>query len=133
MHQGAPNHFSNTSVEITILVLTVAVFLVLFSLVVILETASLQLMRWGDLKDSLKSSFLINLTSTPISFLILAQVPKIGLVSVFIAWVFSVFIEWFILHRLGSTEKYPFFLVALIANLVSYAILILPSFLYTNK
>jgi len=133
MHQGAPNHFSNTSVEITILVLTVAVFLVLFSLVVILETASLQLMRWGDLKNSLKSSFLINLTSTPISFLILAQVPKIGLVSVFIAWVFSVFIEWFILHRLGSTEKYPFFLVALIANLVSYAILILPSFLYTNK
>jgi hypothetical protein len=133
MHQGAPNYLSNTSVNLTILVLTVAALLFLFFLVVILETASLQLMRWGNFKDSLKSSFIINLASTPISFLTLAQVPKIGLVSVFIAWVFSVLIEWFILHQLGSTEKYPFFLVALIANLVSFVILILPSFLYTNK
>jgi hypothetical protein len=107
-----------------------AIFLVLlFSLIVFVESVVLQVLRWGSFKRSLRGSFWMNLASTLVGFLLLSLVPRLGFIGLLIAWAVSVLIEWAVLARFQPGEKRFTLSLALSANLVSYLLLILPAYL----
>lgn len=110
----------------------VAFVIILFLLIVLVETVALQLLRWGDFKRSLKASFWMNLASTVVGLFFLWLVPALGLVSILIAWALSALIEWVVLVRLQRNESRLNLMVAVVANLASYLLLIVPSYLLSN-
>ena len=111
------------------LALTAGFLVLLFSLVVLVESVVLQVLRWGNFKRSLRGSFWMNLASTLVGFLILSLVPRLGFAGLLIAWVLSVLIEWAILARFQPGERRYTLSLAVSANLVTYLLLILPAYL----
>jgi hypothetical protein len=101
----------------------------LFLLIVLVETVALQLLRWGDFRSSLKASILMNLASTLLGLVLLWLVPALGFLGIAIAWVLSVLIEWLVLNRLHHGENRRSLVIATVANLASYLLLIVPSYL----
>ena len=99
---------------------------ILFLIVVGLETAVLKLMGWGSTGRSLRDSFLMNLVSTIIGailFIFLAGLDSIYL-PLLIAFILSVLIEGLILLPLNQTEdKRQGWIISLVANIVSYALI----------
>jgi hypothetical protein len=111
------------------LALTAGFLVLLFSLIVLVESVVLQVLRWGSFKRSLRGSFWMNLASTLVGFLVLSLVPRLGFFGLLVAWTLSVLIEWAILARFQPGQKRYTLTLALSANLVSYLLLILPAFL----
>lgn len=111
------------------LALTAGFLVLLFSLIVLVESVVLQVLRWGSFKRSLRGSFWMNLASTLAGFLVLSLVPRLGFFGLLIAYVLSVLIEWAVLNRFQPGEKRHTFSLAVSANLVSYLLLILPAYL----
>ena len=107
----------------------VAFFIILFMLIVLAETVALQLLRWGDFRRSLRAAFWMNLASTPVGLLFLWLTPALGLPGILIAWALSALIEWLVLVRLQPGEVRLNLIAAVIANLASYLLLIIPSYL----
>jgi hypothetical protein len=111
------------------LALTAGFLLLLFSLIVLVESVVLQVLRWDSFKRSLRGSFWMNLASTLAGFLVLSLVPRLGFFGLLIAWAVSVLIEWAILARFQPGQKRYTLSLAFSANLVSYMLLILPAYL----
>jgi hypothetical protein len=107
----------------------VAFVFILFLLIVLVETVALQLLRWGDFKSSLKASTFMNLASTLLGLVFLWLVPALGFLGIAIAWALSVLIEWLVLMRLNRGENRRNLILAAVANLASYVLLIVPSYL----
>ena len=107
----------------------VAFVFILFLLIVLVETVALQLLRWGDFRSSLKASILMNLASTLLGLVLLWLVPALGFLGIVIAWALSVLIEWLVLMRLHRGENRRNLILAALANLASYLLLIVPSYL----
>ena len=110
------------------LALTAGFLILLFALIVLVESVVLQVLRWGTFKRSLHGSFWMNLASTLAGFLVLSQVPRLGFVGLLIAWAVSVLIEWAVLARFQPGERRYTLSLAASANLVSYLLLILPAY-----
>ncbi|MEW5870110.1 MAG: hypothetical protein AB1894_12600 [Chloroflexota bacterium] len=115
---------------IGIYALGIGILCVLFLLIVVIESAVLQFMRWGSFRRSLRGSFLMNLASTLVGFFFLALLPQWKLLGILVAWALSVLIEGLVLLRLQRDAGRRNWTVALVANLVSYAILIVPAYLF---
>jgi hypothetical protein len=115
-----------------LLVFGVVFVFILFMLIVLVETVTLQLMHWGNFKSSLKASVLMNLASTLLGLVLLWLVPALGFVGIAIAWALSVLIEWWVLTRLHQGENRRNLLIATVANLASYILLIVPSYLLSS-
>jgi len=111
------------------LALTAGFLVLLFSLIVLVESVVLQVMRWGSFKRSLRGSFWMNLASTLVGFFVLSLVPRLGFLGLLVAWMLSVLIEWAVLARFQPGQKRYMVSLALSANLVSYLLLILPAYL----
>ena len=114
-----------------VMALTAGALVVFFLLIVVIESAALQLMGWAKFRRSLKGSFLMNLASTLFGFAVLALVPSLGLVGVLIAFALSVFIESLVLMRMNPGNRRRNVIVSLVANLASYLLLVLPTFLFS--
>jgi hypothetical protein len=104
-------------------------WLVLLCLIIIIESAVLQLMRWGDFKRSLAGAIWMNLASTLFGLIFTLLANELGGFSLLISWALSVVIEALVLMRHKPGERRHNWLVALVANLASYLILILPAYL----
>jgi hypothetical protein len=115
------------------LALTAGFLVLLFSLIVLVESVVLQVLRWGSFKRSLRGSFWMNLASTLAGFLLLSLVPRLGFIGIMIAWVASVLIEWAVLARFQPGKKHYTLALAMFANLVSYLLLILPAYLSSQS
>jgi hypothetical protein len=111
---------------------TIVALIIMFCLIVIVESAVLQLMRWGAFRRSLSGSFWMNLASTLIGFIFLALVPTLGLLGLLIAWAASVGIEAVVLMRIKPGERRHNWIVSLVANLVSYLVLLLPTYYFSQ-
>ena len=111
------------------LALTAGFLVLLFSLIVLVESVVLQVLRWGSFKHSLRDSFWMNLASTLVGFFVLSLVPRLGFLGLLVAWMLSVLIEWAVLARFQPGQKRYMVSLALSANLVSYLLLILPAYL----
>jgi hypothetical protein len=106
-----------------------AVLCVLFFLIVFLEAVALQWLKWAAFRPALRASFFMNLVSTLVGFLVLAFVNSLGVVGLAISWALSVLIEGdvlMLLRRDGGRQNWR---AALVANLASYLILLLPAYL----
>ncbi len=114
------------------LALTAGFLILLFSLIVLVESVLLQVLRWGSFKRSLRGSFWMNLASTLVGFFVLSLVPRLGFLGLLVAWAISVLIEWAVLARFQPGKKRYTLTLALSANLVSYLLLILPAYLSSN-
>ena len=112
---------------------TIAALAIMFALIVIVESTVMQLMSWGALRHCLKDAFWMNLASTLIGFFFLALVPRFGYWGLLLAWAISVIIEALVLGRLNRQAGRKSWLVALVANLVSYLLLMLPTYLYSQS
>jgi len=100
-----------------------------FILIVFVESVALQLIGWGNLRESLQGAFWMNLASTIVGFLLLATVTRLAVFGLILSWVFSVLVEGLVLRRFWH-EKTPFhWYAAITANLVSYLLLIVPAYL----
>lgn len=115
------------------LLLTLAMLAVLFCLVVVIEAAVLQWLNWGDLRISLRAALQINLVTALPLFIFLGLAPAWGPLSLLAAWAVCTLVEGLLLARSRcSPGQQPNWLrgmvVALIANLASFLVLILPSY-----
>lgn len=103
-----------------------------FALIVLAEGVALQLLRWGDRRQSLRAAFFMNLISGAVLLLFTALVPVWGLPSLAAAFVLSVPLETLVLKRLEPRLRWLNLLAALVANLASYGLLLLPAFMMAN-
>jgi len=115
------------------LALTLGALALLFALIVVIESAVLQWMSWGSFKDCLKASFWMNLASTLFGFIGLGAAPAFGFWGLLAAWVLSVVIEALVLGRLNRQAGRGSWGVAFVANLVSYALILFPIYLFSRS
>jgi hypothetical protein len=102
---------------------------ILFWLVfVVIETAVLQLINWGDFRHCLRASLIANLASALIIAISLIWIPRFGFAGLVIGGVLSIMIEGLVFSRLNPETNRRNWLAAILANLVSFLILIFPVF-----
>lgn len=113
------------------LALTIGALIVLFLIVVVIESAALQWLRWSGFKPSVRASLLMNLASAPVSWLGLGLAPALGVWGLLLTGVLSFIIEALVLRRLKREAGPIHWWAALAANLASYLILILPIYWFS--
>ena len=101
--------------------LTVAIFL---AFILVTESLILWGFDWGSYPISLLHAFLMNLASVIVVFFVLFFLPDVGIFYILIAVVLSIAIEGLVLTLLRRQEIRRAWLVALVANLMSTAIII---------
>jgi hypothetical protein len=114
------------------LALTIGALVVLLLVIIVIESAALQWLRWAGFKRSLRASLLMNLASTPISLLGLVLAPILGIWGLLISGVLAVIIETLVLRRLKPDAGPLNGWAALAANLASYLILLFPIFRFAS-
>ncbi|MCJ7657925.1 MAG: hypothetical protein MUO67_02125 [Anaerolineales bacterium] len=100
---------------------TVAIFL---AFILLTESLILWGFDWGSYPISLFHAFLMNLASVIVVFFVLFFLPDVGIFYIFIAAVLSIAIEGLVLTLLRRQEIRKAWLVAIVVNLVSTAIII---------
>jgi len=126
------SHFIQSTTPPGVQVLIIAALVVFFLLIVLVESVILQLLRWGDAKSSWWAALWMNLASALIVFVCISLTPRLGLMSLLISWVFSVFVERLVLMRLKHDQARYTWLVAIIANLASFMVLLLPTYFFSR-
>jgi len=113
--------------------LLIITLLIIFILTVLIETVALQLLKWGSFRQSAQTAVLMNIASIVIWPLMVFLVQEIGISAIVIAVLLSTLIEATLLTSIKRKTIGYNFLVALIANLASYLILLLPAFWYSRS
>jgi hypothetical protein len=112
------------------IILTIFAVAILLMLITLIEMVVLQLLHWGNTRQSLRASLTMNLVSSVAGTLLLVRFPRPNLGHLLVAWFILVAIEGGVLTLLRrQTPRYNWFVAAL-ANLASYLVLILPAFLF---
>ena len=123
--------FGSATLEITppgfLLALGLALLILVVLLIIVIESAVLQLLRWGAFKRSLIGSVWMNAASALVGLPFVLLVPQFGYLSLLVGWTLTVVIEAIVLTKLKPEAKRQNWTVAIIANIVSYLIVILPS------
>lgn len=102
-------------------------------LIVVIETTVMTLMRWGTLRQSLTASLLVNIVSTIVVTVLTTLILKAGYLLVFIGWALSVLLEGWMLNAIHHQSARKNWLAAVVANTVSYLLLILPAFYFGQR
>ncbi len=119
-----------TGVGAGFIILVILLFAILIFLITLVEMVVLQLLQWGNTRQSLRASLAMNIPSSAAGMLLLLLFPHPDLRKLAIAWVIFVAIEGVVLSRIRPQTLRYNWLVTAIANLASYMILILPAFLF---
>jgi hypothetical protein len=119
-----------TSGGVGLIILTALTVAILILLIALVEMVVLELLHWGNTRQSMRASLAMNLTSSVVGILLLVLFPQPNIRNLLIAWFILVIIEGGVLTRMRpETPRYNWFTAAA-ANLASYMILILPAFLF---
>ena len=119
--------------DVGMAVLVVGALVVLWLLIIVIESAALQLIGWGDLRRSLRGSLFMNLASMLFTFLFLALVPRLGWPGLLGGWLISIVAEGLVLRHMKPAGGRSNWIAAIIANLASYALLIMPVYFYSRQ
>jgi hypothetical protein len=123
-------HLLRPSASLGLIVLTALSIAILIMLISLVEMVVLQLLHWGNTRQSMRASLLMNFTSSVVAIILLLLFPHPNIRNLLIAWLILVIIEGGVLTGLRPhTPRYNW-VVAVLANLASYVILILPAFLF---
>ncbi len=95
---------------------------------VVIETAILQFVNWGNFQHCLKASLFANLASGLVVALSLIWIPRFGIPGLIGGLIASIGIEGFVLTMRNRTKKRLNWLAAVLANLCSFLILVFPVF-----
>lgn len=95
---------------------------------VIIETAILQFVNWGNFQHCLKASLFANLASGLVVALSLIWIPRFGILGLIGGLIASIGIEGFVLTTQNRAKKRLNWLAAVLANLCSFLILVFPVF-----
>ena len=106
-----------------------AFLVVLLALIITFETSALQWLNWGNLRACLRLAARINLASIIPSALALGLVPALGWLGILLSYLLAVLIEGALLVRHLPERPRRAWISAALINLVSYAILIVPTYL----
>jgi hypothetical protein len=117
-------------VSVGFMILTALAVAILVFLIALVEMVVLQLLHWGNTRQALRASLAMNLPSSLVGIFLLLLFPQPDIRNLLIAWFILVAIEGYVLTRLRPQAlRYNWF-TAVVANLASYLILILPAFLF---
>jgi hypothetical protein len=111
---------------LAVLSLELGAFVLYWLVIVVIESAVLQFVRWGDLRTGLRASLLANLASAPVTLLALMFLRQAGIISLIVGLLLSILIEGLVLRRLQPRDPRPPWIAAITANLISTALLLLP-------
>lgn len=124
------NELFRSGSTVVFFILTFLAVVILIMLIALVEMVALQLLRWGNTRQSIQASLMMNLSSSVAWLLMLVLFSQPNIWILLVAWLIMVAIEGGVLTRLRpGTPGYNWF-VAAMANLASYLILILPAFLF---
>jgi hypothetical protein len=118
---------------IALLIGTLITILLLFLLISVIETVVLQSLRWGNFRQCIKASLVMNAVSSIVSLVLTILVQRPALWGLLVAWGLSVLIEGWVLRAIRREPASLNWLVAVAANLVSYLLLILPAYLFAQS
>jgi hypothetical protein len=99
-------------------------------LIALVEGVALTLINWNPFRQSMTVSAIMNLASGIINGVLLILLQHSPLVWLLLSFVISVFIEGFILTYFKRNVRWQNFFLAVILNLFSYLILILPAYYF---
>jgi len=106
------------------------VALCLFNLLIALvEGVVLTLLKWKPFASSLLAALLVNTISSIVGIVLLIFLQDIPITWIVIAFFLSIIIEGVILVLIQPVTRWKALLYALLANLASYLILIVPAYL----
>ncbi|MBN2551060.1 MAG: hypothetical protein JXB15_18000 [Anaerolineales bacterium] len=114
------------------LALAVGALVLLFLLIVVIESAALQLLSWDTFRRCMRASFWMNLASTLVGFLFLTQIPRFGLAGLVISMLLTIGIEGLVLNHLIGVGNRRNWLAAVVTNLASYFLIIFPTYLFSQ-
>jgi hypothetical protein len=108
--------------------LTLLALATIFPLIVVCEVVVFQIMRWGAFRACLKAAAQVNAVSSAIGLglMLLAPRPNVWQLLIFLA--LSIVMEALLLNRIKPGASKANWIVSLLANAVSYIVLILPAF-----
>jgi hypothetical protein len=112
---------------------SILVLILLTLLIAVIEMLVLQLLAWGDFYHALKTAIVMNMASSLVCTGLLFLVPRPELWGLGIAWLLSVIIEGNIMLRVKPGVACSNWTAAIIVNLVSYLLLIVPAYLFAGS
>ncbi len=112
------------------IILTGLIFVILIFLIALVEMVVMQLLHWGDTRQSLRASLVMNIPSSLAGIALLLLFPHPDIWKLLIAWFILVAIEGIVLARYRPETPRHNWLAVILANLASYLILIVPAFLF---
>jgi len=111
-------------------ILTVIAVAIMIALIALVEMVVLQLVHWGNTRQAMRASLAMNLTSSLVGVCLLVLFPQPDVRNLLFAWFILVAFEGSVLTRIRPDAlRYDWF-AAVVANLASYIILVLPAFLF---
>lgn len=111
----------------------IAVLGLVTSLIAVIETVVLTIAGWGDFRKSLRVSLIMNIASGIIGGILLIIFPQPRIEYLFIAMFISILIEGGIMIRFQVNMVSQTLIAVILANILSYAIVIFPSYLYSQQ
>jgi hypothetical protein len=123
---------TNSTEPIILLVVEIAFVIVLTIIIALIEMVVLQLLKWGNTRQAMIASITVNIASSIVGVILLILVPEPEVWELGIAWALTVVLESLILMKLRRGAKRQNVIAALVMNLASYSILILPAYLFAG-
>lgn len=110
----------------------IAVLCLVTLLIAVIETVVLTILGWGDFRKSLAISIIMNIASGIVGGFLLVIFPQPSIESLVIAMIITILIEWGVMSRFQVNRTLLTLFAVLLANLISYAIIIFPAFFYSQ-
>jgi hypothetical protein len=116
-----------------LLIFGILALLVVNLLIALVEGVILTLLSWNLFKVSMMVSFIMNILSGIVNGIILVLLQKSPFVWLPISFVLAIMIEVFVMTYFKRDAFRQNLLFAFLANLASYAVLILPAYYFGSR
>lgn len=103
--------------------------LVVYLLISLVEMTVLQLLKWGDFRQAMKASLVMNAFSSLVNGFLLVIFQNPALWGLLVAWGLSLLVEGAVLHRLRPGTAVYNGLAVTLANTSSFLLVVLPAYL----
>lgn len=133
MPANLPLNLTPTSSTVLLLVLGFLALLVVDVLIALIEGVTLTLLKWNLFRPSLTISLIMNLISGVINGILLVLFQRSPLVWLPVSFLISLLIEVFIMTYFKRDRFWQNALFVLLANLVSYILLVLPAYYFGSN
>lgn len=124
------NQPANPGVAPGMLLLTALALGIVWALIVLIELVVLQLLRWGNFRQALRASAIMNAISSVVGLVLLLAFPQPSVWGLLGSGALAGMIETAVLVRLRRGDVRENAIAALVANLASYLVLVLPAYLF---